>query len=54
MFIDFLSTGYAWGLFETDHKFPAYQENIYVFINPALDESDEKLYCRQHPFSDGK
>lgn len=38
-----MKTGYAWGLFETHHKFPAYQENIYVFINPALDESGDNF-----------
>lgn len=32
-----MNPGYSWGLFKTSHKFPTFQGDISIVINPALD-----------------
>ena len=32
-----MKTGFGWGLFKTSHKFPTFQGDISIVVNPSLD-----------------
>jgi hypothetical protein len=38
-----MKAGYGWGLFSTSEKFPVFQGDIFILINPALDGETKKF-----------